>query len=136
MAAPNPEPGIAPGSTVRPVSRRALFGLVLLVLAASAASQWWAGRHESTLGQQVAALAAPGDIHMIASDSCGVCIVARQWFTRHGVPYTECSIERDAACRADFEQRRAAGTPLLLVRGQPQLGFSPERVKAALAAGG
>ena len=136
MAAANTDPGPAPGSTAHPVSRRALFGLVLLVLGVSAASQWWTGRHAASLGGQVAALAAPGDIHMIASDSCGVCIVARQWFTRHGVAYTECSIERDAACRADFEQRRAAGTPLLLVRGQPQLGFSPERVKAALATGG
>jgi glutaredoxin len=114
------------------MSRKSLFGLVVLVLAVTAASQWWSGRHEAQLGEQVAALARPGDVHMLSSDSCGICVVARQWFKQHQVPFTECSIERDPACRAAFDATRAPGTPVLVVRGRTLVGFNPERVLAGL----
>lgn len=113
-------------------SPRALLGLALLVAAVAGGRQWWVAKQRADVGSAVAALARPGDIHMLSSDSCGICVHARRWFTTHGVVFSECSIERDAACRADFEARRAPGTPVLLVRGVPQLGFSPERLRAAL----
>ncbi len=114
-------------------SPRAVAGLGLLVLAASGASTWWALRHSAQLGRDVAALARPGDIRMLSSETCAICGAARQWFTAHGVSYTECTIERDAACRADFQASLSPGTPVLLVRGQTLVGFSPERVLVALA---
>lgn len=115
-------------------SRRSLIGLAVLVLAVSGASQWWTGRHADRLGAQVAALARPGDIRMLSSTTCGFCTVARLWFTEQKVPFSECFIESDAACAAEFAAHRAPGTPLLLVRGQPQLGFSAERIKGRLQA--
>jgi glutaredoxin len=115
-------------------SKRSLFGLVALVLAVSAASQWWTGRHEQRLGEQVAALAQPGDLRMLSSETCAICTVARGWFTEHRVPFGECLIERDAQCRADFDATRSPGTPVIVVRGVPQVGFNPERVHAALKA--
>ncbi|MBK6471005.1 MAG: hypothetical protein IPF94_09765 [Betaproteobacteria bacterium] len=116
-------------------SPRALLGLALLVAAVAGAQQWWVAHQRADVGSAMAALAGPGDIHMISSDACSICVVARRWFGAHGVAYSECSIEHDAACRADFEARRAPGTPVLLVRGLPQLGFSPERLRAALEKG-
>jgi hypothetical protein len=113
-------------------SWRSVAGLICLVLLVSAASQWWAGRHQRSLGEQVARLARPGDIHMLASDTCAPCLVARGWLARHGVAFSECSIERDAQCRALFDATGARGTPLILVRGQAQLGFSAERVLLGL----
>ena len=113
-------------------SPRALLGLALLVAAVAGGQQWSVAHQRADVGTAVAALARPGDIHMLSSDTCSICVVARRWFTTHGVAFTECSIERDAACRADFEARRAPGTPELLVRGVPQLGFSPERLRSAL----
>ncbi len=109
-------------------SRRSLIGLVLLVGAAAVASQWWAGRHERQLGQRVAALAQPGDIRMVSSEACPYCRAARHWFEANQVPFSECLIERDAACKADFEAAGSPGTPLMIVRGQRQLGFDPQRV--------
>lgn len=111
---------------------RALLGLVLLVLAVSLAQQWWAARHEQRLGAQVAALAASGDIRVISSENCAICEVARQWLRENKVAFSECLIEKDAACRADHEAMRATGTPVLVVRGQPMQGWSPERLRAAL----
>jgi hypothetical protein len=117
-------------------SRRSLFGLAALVLAVTVASQWWTGRHEQRLGEQVAGLAQPGDIRMLSSETCAICTLARGWFTEHRVPFSECLIERDAQCRADFDATSAPGTPVILVRGVPQLGFNPERVRLALQARG
>lgn len=114
------------------VSRRSLFGLVVLILAISVASQWWGHRQEATLGARVAALAGPGDLLMLSSDTCGICTAARGWFQQHGVAFEECFIERDAACKARFDALRAPGTPVILVRGQPELGFSPSRLRARL----
>ena len=113
-------------------SKRSLLGLVALVLAVSVASQWWVGRHEQRLGGQVAALAQPGDIRMLSSETCAICTVALGWFNEHQVPFSECLIERDAQCRTDFDATRAPGTPVILVRGVPQLGFNPERLRLAL----
>lgn len=113
-------------------SPRSLAGLALLVAAVWGAQQWWSARQEGNLGRAVAARAAPGDIRMLASDHCAICLVARRWFVAHGVPFSECSIERDATCRAEFQALQAAGTPVLVVRGVAQLGFSPQRLHRAL----
>lgn len=111
-------------------------GLVVLVLGVSLASQWWVGRQEGRLGDEVAALARPGDIHMLSSETCAICTIARTWFVAHNVPFTECLIERDAQCRADFDASRMPGTPVIIVRGLPQVGFNPDRVRLALQSRG
>jgi glutaredoxin len=135
---PPPEPSAPPrlpqaGPTAGRGGGRPLLGLVVLVLVVSAASQWWAGHRERQTGRQVAALAQPGDIRMLSSESCGICVVARQWFTDNQVAFDECLIERDAACRAAFEAQGAPGTPVLIVRGRAQLGFNPQRLHQRLA---
>jgi glutaredoxin len=117
----------AAATTGRP-SRKAWLGLVLLVFGVNTAHQWWVGRQQAAVGLQVAGLARAGDIHMLSSDSCAICVVARGWMQENRVPFSECSIERDAACREAFAATRSPGTPVLLVRGQPQVGFDPQRV--------
>lgn len=105
----------------------------MLVLAVGAGQQWWARHLQQDLGRQIVVRAGPSDIHMLSSDSCALCVSARVWLKQQQVPFTECSIERDAACRQLFEASRSPGTPVLMVRGQPQVGFSPERVLQRLA---
>jgi glutaredoxin len=113
-------------------SRASLFGLVALIMAVSAAGQWWSNRHQDALGAEVAALAAPGDVFMVSSDTCAPCTRARTWLKRNEVAFAECSLERDRGCAERWQAAGAPGTPLLFVRGQPQLGFSAERLRAAL----
>lgn len=115
-----------------PRSQRSLLSLVLLVLAVSAGVQWWHGARDARLGEAIAMRAAPGDIRLIASDTCEPCEAARHWLTRHQVRFTECSIERDAQCAGAFGSTGAAGTPVLVVRGKAQTGFDPQRVLDAL----
>ena len=126
--------------------------VVLAVLVGGAASQWWAHEREAALGRTIASLAAPGDLRMIAADACDSCRMARSWLQRHGIVFSECSIDRDAACAAEFAAQRgrtassaaggattgAAGDgappmpPLFVLRGQPLAGFDPGRWPARL----
>jgi glutaredoxin len=84
------------------------------------------------LGRHAATNAKPGDIQMISSVSCVYCAKARAWFTEQKIPFSECFVERDAACAAQYRGLLAPGTPVIVVRGQPQIGFSTQRVVAAL----
>ena len=114
-------------------ARWQLLGVLALVLLVSAASSWWVGYQGRALGREVAALARPGDIHMVSSESCAICLQARRWFTQHRVAFSECLIERDPVCQQLLASTQSPGTPVMLVRGQPQLGFDPSRLKRALA---
>lgn len=112
---------------------RSAGSLLLAVLVVSGASEGWRAWSDARLGATLAARARPGDIVMIASDTCVYCDRARAWFNAHGVPVSECRIEHDEACAARFRALGAPGTPMLLVRGRPQLGFDPQRLADALA---
>lgn len=116
-------------------SRRKALWILLLILGIGATAHWWGQRQQVEVGQAFAALAGPGDVHMYSSDTCGSCAVARQWFQRYQVPFTECSIERDPTCRAEFDAMRAFATPIIVIRGQPTRGFDPEGLLEALQKG-
>lgn len=112
--------------------RRNWVALVLMLLAVTAASQWWVARKQSTLGERLAVAARPGDIQMLSSTTCGICTQARRWFDQHQVAYDECFIEKNAACAERFERLMAPGTPVIVVRGQAQLGFDQQRIASRL----
>ena len=118
----------------RGVSRRHLLELAAVVLVAGGANAAWQAWTAASAAGEIVARAAPGDIEMLSSATCVYCTEARRWFTAHRVPFRECTIERDAACAARFRALLAPGTPLLLVRGRPLVGFQPRRVAEALGA--
>ena len=53
-------------------SRRSVVGLAVLVLVVAGATQWWAYRSQAQVGAEVKRLAAPGDIRMLSSETCGI----------------------------------------------------------------
>lgn len=109
--------------------RRALLAIGVLGLIAWPAWQAW---QSGSTTERLARLVRPGDLQMVSSETCVFCTAARQHLTRAGIPFDECFIERDGACMARYQAQGAPGTPLLFVRGRPQLGFSPPAVLAAL----
>jgi glutaredoxin len=110
------------------IDARAVGVLIALVLALGGASQWWAQRHDDALGRELARSVRSGDLRMLSSETCIYCARARAWMNARQVPFDECMIERDAACAERYRAAGAPGTPVMLVRGQAQLGFDPERV--------
>jgi glutaredoxin len=113
-------------------SRRELLFLFVMLIGISTASSWWVRHKQEEAGEQVAAMAKAGDIHMFSSVTCGICAEARLWFTQNQVAFSECFIEKDPVCRTDFERSGAVGTPLIVVRGQAQTGFNRAQVLSAL----
>ena len=111
---------------------RTLLTAIALVLGVGWASQALQAWSRDRLGSQVASGARPGDIQMVSSVTCPYCADARAWFTRHGVAFTECFIERDEACAAQYRALMAPGTPVILVRGNGLVGFDANAVAAAL----
>lgn len=107
--------------------------LLVVILLAALASWGWRAHVERTDGERLAALARPGDIRMISSETCGWCTAARRWMTQKGIPFDECFIEREARCLADYEALGAQGTPTLMVRGQRILGFDRDGIAQALS---
>lgn len=114
------------------VSRREWVGLAALVVGVSTTTRWCASRDADMAGADVAAAARAGDIRMLSSVTCPVCMRARRWLVAHAIPFDECYIERDAACRAEFERRGAGGTPLFVVRGRTLVGFDPKALREVL----
>ena len=107
--------------------------LIALMLGVGAAMQGIEAWTRARLGAQVAASAKPGDIFMIASVTCTYCAAARVWFNANQVPFTECLIERDERCAAQYHALMAPGTPVMLIKGRRQVGFSAQAVADALA---
>ncbi|MEO6279080.1 glutaredoxin family protein [Roseateles sp.] len=102
---------------------------LLVVVGLTALASWaWRGHVAAQDGELLAQRAKPGDIRMISSETCGWCTAARRWMTQQHVPFSECFIERDAQCLADYQALGAAGTPTLIVRGQRVIGFDRARL--------
>ena len=114
--------------------RRKVWWLIAVVVWVGVT--WQVGRSwlRQDMADDLQRLVRPGDIRMVSSETCVFCASARHWLTQAKLPFDECFVERDAACAAAYSAQGAPGTPLLFVRGRPQLGFSPQRVRDALAA--
>ena len=106
-----------------------LLVVVLLAWGGQKALSHWGHQR---LGEPLRQLAQEGDIRLISSTTCRYCTLARQWLDNQQVRFSECFVETDPQCLKDYERTGARGTPTVLVRGQTQLGFDPERVLQTL----
>lgn len=109
-------------------SRRGLILLALLVIAAAVAAQWWHMRSQQRFGAAMAALAGPGDIHMLVSKKCEGCDIARAWLRQHRVAFSECNVEDDPRCAEALRATGSDWTPVIQVRGQVIRGFMPQLI--------
>ena len=109
--------------------------LVLLVALAYGITQWWSVRRsDDAVAQALAVYSQPGEILMISSENCSHCAFARRWMRTREVAFSECVIEHDTQCAARYQALYAPGTPVLVVRDQVLLGFSPQAIWNVLKA--
>ncbi len=70
---------------------------------------------------------------MYATQQCGYCIKAREYFSDAGIAFTELDINRDAVAKHSFSMLKAAGTPLIYVGYRRVEGFNKRKLEEALA---
>lgn len=70
---------------------------------------------------------------MLSASWCGYCRRAREFFVRERIDYCEYDIETSATGARRHAAIGARGVPVILVRGQAIVGFSPAAVLAARA---
>ena len=103
--------------------------IVLVTMGASQGVSWWTQQRTAAAVRQHVQ---PGDITMYATETCVYCVKARDWMKSHNIPWQECDVERDAACRQTYEAQGAPGTPLMQVKGRWSLGFNTEWLSRAI----
>lgn len=106
-----------------------LAGIVLVVAGGSQLATWW---HNARTGAEVRQHVQPGDIVMYSTDTCPYCAKAREWMASHEIPWRECDVERDKACKQTYEAQGAPGTPLMHVKGRWGLGFNADWLSRAI----
>ena len=70
---------------------------------------------------------------MYATQTCGYCRKARQYFEQRGIAWREVDIESSEAARQEFKSRGGVGTPLIFVDDVRVAGYDPARLDALLA---
>jgi len=71
---------------------------------------------------------------MYATQRCGYCIKAREYFNDEGVEFTEFDIDKSAFAKRNFKALEAPGTPLVYVGYRRVDGFNKKKLDEALAA--
>lgn len=74
----------------------------------------------------------PPEIVMFGSRSCRYCHLAKEFFAKHNLPYTEHDIELSDKHRELFYMMGGRGTPLLIVNGEIIHGFEESLIRDAL----
>lgn len=114
---------------------RRLLPLALLAGAVWAGTAMLERLGGERIGREMASQAKSGDIVMLSSVTCPYCKEARDYFQQHQVPFGECFIEKDAACETAYRALQSPGTPVLVVKGERQVGFDAQRVMQRLRRG-
>ena len=70
---------------------------------------------------------------MYATEKCGYCIKARQYFKDEGIKFTEFDVDRNAEEKRNFKALEASGTPLVYVGYRRIDGFNRKKLDEALA---
>jgi len=112
---------------------RDLLVLAVLLGVAWGGMQLLRSRADAQDGEQLRALAKPGDVLMLGSVTCSFCAAARSWLDAEKVSYRECLIENDTDCLREFQARGGYGTPTFVVRGHTVVGFDRKAIAKALA---
>lgn len=69
---------------------------------------------------------------MYATDWCGYCKQARQYFADNDISYVEFDIEKDRKAERDFDVLRGSGTPLLYHGYARAVGFNARQIERQL----
>ena len=68
-----------------------------------------------------------GRVVMYSTAWCGVCKIAKKYFTANKIPYTEYDVDKSAKGNRDYKKMNGTGVPILLVGKTRMNGFNQAR---------
>ena len=74
----------------------------------------------------------PEGVVLYATDWCGYCKKAREFFKQNNIAFVEYDIEKSAEGKTQYDQLRGSGIPLVVIRGEVLRGYDPNAMKALL----
>jgi glutaredoxin-like YruB-family protein len=77
--------------------------------------------------------AARHKVVLFTTPTCSFCRVAKTYFKRKNVRFTEVDVSRDQRAAADMVRRTGqSGVPVILIDNRPIVGFDKPRINRAL----
>lgn len=73
------------------------------------------------------------EVVLYATDWCGYCRKARDFFKENNITYTEYDIEKSAEAKNSYDQLKGRGIPLVVINGKVIDGYNPGLMKKLLA---
>ena len=74
-------------------------------------------------------------VTIYSTPTCPYCKMAKEYFSKKGVAFTDVDVSQDAAKAEEMVQKSGQmGVPVLDVDGRIIVGFDPAQIDAALAA--
>lgn len=73
------------------------------------------------------------DIVMYATQTCGYCKKAREYFTAHNVTWREIDIDSSEAAQKEWREKGGMGTPLIYIGSVRIEGYMQSKMDEALA---
>jgi glutaredoxin len=122
---------MTPTASLQP-NRASWVSLIVILAAVLGTSHAWSWWQEARAVRTLQAQAHRGSITLYTTSDCPYCARARAWLNAHGIPWAECNVELDQACKQTYESHGAPGVPLVRANGQWRLGFDPVWVSEAL----
>lgn len=74
----------------------------------------------------------PPKVEMYATEWCGYCAKARQFFHANQIAYVEYDIERNAEARARYDAFKGRAIPIIFIDGQRINGFNQSYIEKVL----
>lgn len=92
-------------------------------------------RHEPliTIGCTPEIIASKPDVIMLGAWWCGSCHHAKRFFQNNNIHYCEYDVEKTVIGKQLYQQHGAGAVPTLLIGEYRLIGFSEQRIAAALA---
>ena len=74
----------------------------------------------------------PEGVVLYATEWCGYCKKAREFFKQNNIAFVEYDIEKSTEGKAQYDQLRGSGIPLIVIRGEVLRGYDPNAMKTLL----
>lgn len=72
------------------------------------------------------------DVTIYTSETCHFCHMAKDFFKKHNIEYTEKNISQDKDAMMELREKGFTGVPLIIIGDETIYGFDQDKIEKAL----